>query len=140
MEFYKAIKALYIRETEVSIPNGMEFYLRRFAEVGLALQFQFPTGWNSTAKINLGSSYPAKFQFPTGWNSTLNEHDLRKVQRVSIPNGMEFYSTAWKCGRFACMSFNSQRDGILLISRVVILYPLYYSFNSQRDGILLRLI
>ena len=33
-----------------------------------------------------------EFQFPTGWNSTKPEHQRsRKLCEVSIPNGMEFY-------------------------------------------------
>ena len=36
-----------------------------------------------------------------------------KFWRVSIPNGMEFYSTAYDVERVP-LSFNSQRDGILL--------------------------
>ena len=123
------------------------------------------------------------FQFPTGWNSTLGDHTYAVViggfnsQRdgilldfslklgvfffVSIPNGMEFYSSRF-FGRLYIESFNSQRDGILpnlsaLISmelkRVSIPNGMEFygavlrigagvrqSFNSQRDGILLSLI
>ena len=75
---------------------------------------------------------------------------------VSIPNGMEFYTigTIYLGG---ADSFNSQRDGILLVSDVVgelvlllfqfptgwnstliqkFRFGLKASFNSQRDGIL----
>ena len=101
----------------VSIPNGMEFYLS-FRDVFIkACWFQFPTGWNSTVKNKanrrrLPQSFNSqrdgillyhsqewqsdlyRFQFPTGWNSTI--FGVKKglgLLRVSIPNGMEFYST-----------------------------------------------
>jgi len=31
------------------------------------------------------------FQFPTGWNSTRAAAQAGRTERVSIPNGMEFY-------------------------------------------------
>ena len=78
----------------VSIPNGMEFYphrgllrhcvncfnsqrdgiLRKPEKPCLqtCLEFQFPTGWNSTQKSPDGVLHiKSVFQFPTGWNSTL---------------------------------------------------------------------
>ena len=33
-----------------------------------------------------------EFQFPTGWNSTLINYQKRSKTKVSIPNGMEFYT------------------------------------------------
>ena len=75
--------------------------------------FQFPTGWNST-DIDAELVYECEFQFPTGWNST---NVLRR--------GFEY-----------CGSFNSQRDGILLIGNIYENPKL--CFNSQRDGILRR--
>ena len=55
-----------------------------------------------------------EFQFPTGWNSTKPEHQRsRKLCEVSIPNGMEFYAARERLRR-DLESFNSQRDGILL--------------------------
>ena len=53
----------------VSIPNGMEFYSLSLDACN-SLQFQFPTGWNSTFLLFL--------------------YKL-SVFYVSIPNGMEFY-------------------------------------------------
>ena len=32
-----------------------------------------------------------RFQFPTGWNSTDSIFAKRELEKVSIPNGMEFY-------------------------------------------------
>ncbi len=55
----------------VSIPNGMEFYVR-----------------NKNVYFGVSS-----FQFPTGWNSTLPAWKFYESIAVSIPNGMEFYSS-----------------------------------------------
>ena len=76
--------------------------------------------------------------------------------KVSIPNGMEFYSIGYYIAR-GVTSFNSQRDGILLFFKFnlskydVVSIPngmeFYFGsffkmseaeicFNSQRDGIL----
>ena len=99
----------------VSIPNGMKFYLSFLRISTHILKFQFPTGWNSTFRGfycffgccfvsipngmkfydlgNLNILKDFEFQFPTGWNST-------EVRR-------EFHPSKWR--------FNSQRDGILLI-------------------------
>jgi len=114
MEFYALGFGFFDSLFLVSIPNGMEFYfvfemseaevlsrfnsqrdgiLRDFALDKLFefIQFQFPTGWNSTQARKAKSGRSKLFQFPTGWNSTLRDH-------VSV------------IFRF---SFNSQRDGIL---------------------------
>ena len=78
---------------EVSIPNGMEFYVRtaRHRQQSLSFNsqrdgilhagtatagktrnlFQFPTGWNSTYVVFITERRYRGFQFPTGWNSTL---------------------------------------------------------------------
>ena len=97
----------------VSIPNGMEFYLydwvilhsdvksfnsqrdgilrtKHIHYVRSANEFQFPTGWNSTIPFAYSSSL-SPFQFPTGWNSTAAGIGRRVLFKVSIPNGMEFY-------------------------------------------------
>ena len=119
----------------VSIPNGMEFY-RRLQLAFLATNaFQFPTGWNSTIGAHQGFKFRSAFQFPTGWNSTLLDDSRLDKER----------------------SFNSQRDGILLLGLSEEEYakgmfqfptgwnstrkdpyapPPFVSFNSQRDGIL----
>ena len=77
----------------VSIPNGMEFYniLKYLAFV--SKPFQFPTGWNSTF------CYSALLVRYIGFNSQRDgillvlgkPHSFACL--VSIPNGMEFYST-----------------------------------------------
>ena len=100
---------------KVSIPNGMEFYTIEATIKTAGVEFQFPTGWNSTQlPKELWSWNAQEFQFPTGWNSTLIACDIRRRERrfqfptgwnstflfrwgrallrVSIPNGMEFYS------------------------------------------------
>ena len=53
------------------------------------------------------------FQFPTGWNSTDTSAQTHAECPVSIPNGMEFYKLTDN-ESFCRISFNSQRDGILL--------------------------
>ena len=98
------------------------------------------------------------FQFPTGWNSTLLRPNRHCLCGVSIPNGMEFYSSDPLIKKLL-FGFNSQRDGILLCvwvwragreefqfptgwNSTIIEYVshiLNRSFNSQRDGILRRL-
>ena len=118
----------------VSIPNGMEFYIfkketypheKRFNSqrdgillcfcclyYSTSLLFQFPTGWNSTELCHLPNNKLCEFQFPTGWNSTLVRNIPPLCDRVSIPNGMEFYNERVEQGT-SRICFNSQRDGIL---------------------------
>ena len=80
-------------------------------------RFQFPTGWNSTCPLSfappslnfrfnsqrdgillvlpLAQVELPPFQFPTGWNSTVLGIFLAISKiKVSIPNGMEFYSAS----------------------------------------------
>ena len=85
---------------------------------------------------------------------------LVQPKRVSIPNGMEFYRFRVRTRRSVGSSFNSQRDGILLISALLwsipfsafqfptgwnstsrfgVIIAILRSFNSQRDGILLNI-
>ena len=117
--------------------------------------FQFPTGWNSTARSQRRRKGDAEFQFPTGWNST-----YARVLRRRDPLVFQF-PTGWNSTRSASLtsprhqSFNSQRDGILQAQAVcyntsiLFQFPtgwnstrainninLAKSFNSQRDGIL----
>ena len=98
--------------SNVSIPNGMEFYAKANEIAVFTFTFQFPTGWNSTSaftwallcfvcfnsqrdgilrsrSIRRNGSFA--FQFPTGWNSTKTTVKTLQTIRVSIPNGMEFY-------------------------------------------------
>ena len=92
----------------------MEFYAKAKIKVYyVILVFQFPTGWNSTKTGKAKREKAKRFQLPTGWNST-----LPPIKSLGTHT-----------------SFNSQRDGILLLtmgSRFA--HP---RFNSQRDGILL---
>ena len=161
----------------VSIPNGMEFYALIGFGFGGEFLFQFPTGWNSTSFLKnttrFGESFNSQrdgillfcfiksfadfsFQFPTGWNSTIGSLENPVEIWVSIPNGMEFYTTpAHKYIPSVC--FNSQRDGILpgavepeLSKLTRFQFPTGWNstvaanstfsissrFNSQRDGIL----
>ena len=120
-------------------------------------KFQLPTGWNSTIPILNHHVRRSLFQLPTGWNSTCLYKIAIFHDRVSTPNGMEFYlgfaillfivltmfqlPTGWNSTLpntrevGAKTRFNSQRDGILLYCRQVFLDH-SNSFNSQRDGIL----
>ena len=112
MEFYEQLTKRLHERTQVSIPNGMEFYKINKKFTTKKLLFQFPTGWNSTAAFINGTRStpvsipngmefyriqhlhplkPKRFQFPTGWNSTLPGHRVYRPGNVSIPNGMEFY-------------------------------------------------
>ena len=97
----------------VSIPNGMEFYVRLFDEIIICEQFQFPTGWNSTLAEFVLRKVLFRFQFPTGWNSTQTNQSLGILSH----------------------SFNSQRDGILPCLYICVSLTTI-CFNSQRDGIL----
>ncbi len=80
------------KNSTVSIPNGMEFYLAAELVRDGAKLFQFPTGWNSTQMRGLVPNRCAK---------------------VSIPNGMEFYPRLSLNSLVTLRRFNSQRDGIL---------------------------
>ena len=99
------------------------------------LEFQFPTGWNSTKNWK----YPIeqKDSFNSQRDGILLDFlaaSFIPILSVSIPNGMEFYRTL-NLGGERRKSFNSQRDGILLMIFSWAL-PILDSFNSQRDGIL----
>ena len=158
MEFYLPSYAPSVATAKVSIPNGMEFY------AGLAtwsrkrtIEFQFPTGWNSTSRARACIAFCWRFQFPTGWNSTLyyfleivfaiagfnSQRDGILLSRidifwrsriVSIPNGMEFYRGKRKLWdqrkRFQFPTgWNSTWLAALYLG-------ILRCFNSQRDGIL----
>ncbi len=75
-----------------------------------------------------------KFQFPTGWNSTLRPNLAAVRQRVSIPNGMEFYSFLYSShSGLSCVSIPNGMEFYLGVMAEV---GLSEGFNSQRDGIL----
>ena len=137
----------------------MEFYNNATRQqISTVREFQFPTGWNSTKDLHVTARKP-----PLCFNSQ-RDGILQFAliadficTTVSIPNGMEFYSST-HYGRITICSFNSQRDGILpfLVLSFCILslfqFPtgwnstqtvhrfcrLLARFNSQRDGILHR--
>ena len=115
----------------------MEFYEIDYVSSMTPRLFQFPTGWNSTENLegNLPSSFScfnsqrdgilqfrdyrvffcfSLFQFPTGWNST---QCLSKKKQLMD-------------------SFNSQRDGILLMPRAAPNWSWVFQFptgwNSTR--------
>ena len=50
MEFYLKLAELQVTAGVVSIPNGMEFYAQRAKMELPPDKFQFPTGWNSTCR------------------------------------------------------------------------------------------
>ena len=108
---------------------------KEWLQVGGLGGFQFPMGWNSTLLTQEFTPRIGKFQFPMGWNSTLVPCPTRSLSRVSIPNGMEFYTIRINNFWPPLSRFNSQWDGILLYyHRVFLGHP--NSFNSQWDGIL----
>ena len=91
MEFYE--KASFDKGSRfVSIPNGMEFYPSFLTSTVFPATFQFPTGWNSTFSFRDVFVEACWFQFPTGWNSTQAQPKEAAKSKVSIPNGMEFYT------------------------------------------------
>ena len=127
--------------TQVSIPNGMEFY-SRLSRLTESYLYCFNSQRDGILlELFCDSRTHRGFQFPTGWNSTLAALSaLVYLLRVSIPNGMEFYlftiscsslsqrfqfptgwnSTASRQAMSANMqSFNSQRDGILRSERLI---------------------
>ena len=95
-------------------PTGWNSTFAFCSKSGFIGQFQFPTGWNSTKLYLSKMINTCAFQFPTGWNSTFLEAECKKTvksfnsqrdgilqyrlcssfssRKVSIPNGMEFYS------------------------------------------------
>ena len=117
-------------------PTGWNSTLSIYFYFFVKSLFQFPTGWNSTDGIDQFISNVKGFQFPTGWNSTSNSLLTSvRVEKVSIPNGMEFYfqmlreekdqrkfqfPTGWNSTQAPFLKFAPKR----------------HSFNSQRDGIL----
>ena len=76
----------------VSIPNGMEFYIRLKSRLNFCPCVSIPNGME----------FYNPFLF---WILT--------IAAVSIPNGMEFYPKAPLSSRTFSARFNSQRDGIL---------------------------
>ena len=75
----------------VSIPNGMEFYLKDISVKPHLMLVSIPNGMEFYKWIWDNPIIGIPFQFPTGWNSTIN-------------------ATSYFCSS-GC--FNSQRDGIL---------------------------
>ena len=118
---------------DVSIPNGMEFYLN------LVLSLLFAAGFNSQRDGILHNhrhiyDWQGQFQFPTGWNSTLAHLPNRSIRIVSIPNGMEFYTARIRIGpNIASVSIPNGMEFYRFQSRIGAILP---RFNSQRDGIL----
>ena len=158
MEFYKRPLASDSIPVRVSIPNGMEFYFMPYdATYDNTKGFQFPTGWNSTTWLNCLGRFVKSFNSQRdGILLYAVKAGLALLRRVSIPNGMEFYTPVRLWARclppvsipngmefyllsLSCFlvgkSFNSQRDGILPVI-CGISKACWSCFNSQRDGIL----
>ena len=123
-------------KNQVSIPNGMEFYMR-WAYTFFQEDFSF----NSQRDGILPMPYSAETNVVTSFNSQRDgillswKFCILSISSVSIPNGMEFYvsdisfldiqrlwfqfPTGWNSTRLTPAqiangeSFNSQRDGIL---------------------------
>ena len=143
------------RVREVSIPNGMEFYVLILVILLSKMDVSIPNGMEFYASFVRANPLKAAFQFPTGWNSTEAKRHRNLLPRVSIPNGMEFYLFLAKF-EIQIGGFNSQRDGILLeLAKLLghstpFQFPTGWNstfgksflilnmerFNSQRDGIL----
>ena len=86
----------------------------------MGYKFQFPTGWNSTYTAGTGFSGSIDcFNSQRDGILLLGIFLAISKIKVSIPNGMEFY-TAAKALATLLLSFNSQRDGILLVIQKVI--------------------
>ena len=114
----------------VSIPNGMEFYRKQVKRPMSERAFQFPTGWNSTHLAAVELEFVRAFQFPTGWNSTIRRQTPCFPSLVSIPNGMEFYKQQNYLFPAFSLSFNSQRDGILLRLPLMKMMPIGFQFPT----------
>ena len=77
----------------VSIPNGMEFYQDYSARDIRRVEFQFPTGWNSTFLGASNSPMSPLVSIPNGMEFYFElPPALKRKHYVSIPNGMEFYA------------------------------------------------
>ena len=119
MEFYYSTTSVCLSHASVSIPNGMEFYfINTTSNLSSLTGFQFPTGWNSTAELELlqraGKSFNSQrdgilrlytsFEADSSYVSIPNgmefyqdgQGEARKGEKVSIANGMEFYFAAYK--------------------------------------------
>ena len=78
-----------------------------------------------------------EFQFPTGWNSTFFGRLYIEIILASFNSQRDgiLPMRATRSKRISIVRFNSQRDGILLCLNVPLrIFPI--GFNSQRDGIL----
>ena len=120
----------------VSIPNGMEFYYEYAERYNLGIvMFQFPTGWNSTLWLYLKPLLMCRFNSQRDGILHSPRRKWRVDRGVSIPNGMEFYSSTTGKSGTTTNCFNSQRDGILPCQNNAPSSK-RSCFNSQRDGIL----
>ena len=121
------------RDQGVSIPNGMEFYMGKLSRSCENLSFNSQRdGILPFACLTLGVLI--WFQFPTGWNSTLAPITGELLSAVSIPNGMEFYSTTF-LKLLPCLMFQFP-TGWNSTLRLGTEFSAKMRFNSQRDGIL----
>ena len=122
------------KHQRVSIPNGMEFYRKRWDKECEKRKFQFPTGWNSTRwfwKIlkNMLVSIPNGMEFYHRSSAIA----APKIA-VSIPNGMEFYAAVLAdSGEHIAFQFPTGWNSTVSFEDEAINRA---GFNSQRDGIL----
>ncbi len=105
---------------KVSIPNGMEFYLRvdfralgsncfNSQRDGILLQEDFIRKGKNAVSIPNGMEFygsfiknfgcSAKFQFPTGWNSTEPADDRKVEIPFQFPTGWNSTFYHWSCRR-----------------------------------------
>ena len=110
----------------------------RYRNARAFIRFQFPTGWNSTIGLDAQTLKENCFNSQRDGILRSEKKSIGCLVAVSIPNGMEFYSSL-SSSSFFCARFNSQRDGILPFGEIG--YRLTKSgFNSQRDGISLKIL
>ena len=65
----------YLRmiKLDVSIPNGMEFYIKYLIVIPVICRVSIPNGMEFYIENMEVAFIWKKFQFPTGWNSTLQK-------------------------------------------------------------------
>ena len=70
MEFYSCLRRRKSYLQEVSIPNGIEFYIRLPLMKMMPIGVSIPNGMEFYDDLTAGVLTTKLFQFPTGWNST----------------------------------------------------------------------
>ena len=129
MEFYYYVDPIIFFAFIVSIPNGMEFYAISIGVGIVNFSFNSQRDGILPGLLKLRKAY-CTVSIPNGMEfyffySTAGV----KMRSVSIPNGMEFYSIA-NIAISSHISFNSQRDGILLHRKHSNIVPYQFQFPT----------